>query len=174
MIILKMGRRVEKAEKDQAKDEMDENKVKKDEASDDEDLDDAVQRKEEAESVEVRDVSYNLENLVINPLSADYFEHLGMAKPYLFKNLFKNMGSKELKSHGHWSFHKYPILWNQHKPRKQLAMKERNLKLRNVTWVFHPDPRLIKYSMVWFALNFPCLPTNMFSFFCLILKVEGE
>lgn len=32
-----------------------------------------------------------------------------------------------------------PAFW---RPRKQLAMKDRNLKLRNVTWVFEPDPWL--------------------------------
>ena len=59
---IKVGRKVEKTEKDQSKEEPNE-KVKKDEQSeDDNDLDEAVSKKEEAESVEVRDVSYNLEN----------------------------------------------------------------------------------------------------------------
>lgn len=56
------------------KDETDESKIKKDEASDTED-EDAIKRKEEAESVEVRDVSYNLELLAY---ASKTFQTLGM------------------------------------------------------------------------------------------------
>ena len=56
-----------KEEKDQnMKEDMDEStKVKKDEDDDDDDEDETgMQKKEDAEAVEVRDVSYNLEPLV--------------------------------------------------------------------------------------------------------------
>lgn len=115
------------------KDDPDEPKVKKDEADSDDDNDSGMKKKEEAEALEVRDVTYNLEILVVPKLATMTFETGGTPKIWVLIDL----GVGKWVTNSAINTKRFRI---SDTLRKQLAMKDRNLKTRNITWVFDPVP----------------------------------
>ena len=139
---------------DEPKDEPDDSvkdDVKKDEGSDSDKEGVSMKKKEEAEAVEVRDVSYNLEILVSEKTLTFWLKHSLIfllhwkIYPKSFEFLYLGWGYTR-------KFMFFALIKDRyHHLRKQLAMKERNLKIRNVTWVFAPVPQRLVLSIFLFS-----------------------
>lgn len=182
LIVISIVRKTDDEPKDEPDDSVKDD-VKKDEGSDSDKEGVSMKKKEEAEAVEVRDVSYNLEILVSEKTLTFWLKHSLIfllhwkIYPKSFEFLYLGWGYTR-------KFMFFALIKDRyHHLRKQLAMKERNLKIRNVTWVFAPVPQRLVLSIflfssknnlyMWKLLFWETENNNSFQSVCISKKYNG-